>query len=534
MEQGTRSRLFIIPGARKNIKQRVLGPGGVRGDAYESDSTPYRLGPRFYCGEDQKVIRDRNTAILEFDCPTASNPTWTGEGLLQAHEIYTSVRLFVVWTWAERDNIFYSQEAPSTQCRAFQNIVTLITLFPGLRLLFLRSKYIQCRNQTRDRISALWERSDNSPDEEWEFWRSFTATSLSDMNISAILEECSVLQLTQCGPSLSVIERLLVAHDCEVRRRDVSRRDLFPIYCSALCIRYLGGILALPGFWIEMGSTIYQEVARKICSTMVGVLQDLRVDIDQLEDISEPEAPSDYEGADLLADTILNGISGWLKNMDSAKWRHQLWYGKFLDVVGLLRQSRSADFLPNSYAHATSEAFSSLMLLVPPYDEKFDIRIGTDEGVNRHAGNLNSHEDRTMGETDALISEPRIKSDTTLFPGNVGNETEAVSAEESLRFPSPLPNSPNPTNIRSETTHSSILLEASPPRTGMDVKQNKKEAERMQRELEKRRRAAAEKKLREQATAVMQKRSRMSTKELDGLEWRGGPSGYTYSQWPQN
>jgi hypothetical protein len=71
---------------------------------------------------------------------------------------------------------------------------------------------------------------------------------------------------------------------------------------------------------------------------MVGVLQDLRVDIDQLEDTTEPEASSDHEGADLLADTILIGISGWLKSMDAAKWRHQLWYGKFLDVVGLLRQ----------------------------------------------------------------------------------------------------------------------------------------------------------------------------------------------------
>ncbi|KAJ7828966.1 hypothetical protein B0H13DRAFT_2436659 [Mycena leptocephala] len=510
MEQGTRPRLFIIPGARKNIKQRVLGPGGVRGDAYESDGTPYRLGPRFYCGKDQNVIRDRNAAILEFDCPTASNPTWTGEELLQAHEIYTSVRLlmiFVVWT---------------TQRRAFQNIVTLITLFPGLRLLFLRSKYIQCRNQTRDRISALWARSDNSPDEEWEFWRSLTATSLSDMNISAILEECSILQLTQCGPSLSVIERLLVAHDCEVRRRDVSRRDLFPIYCSALCIRYLGGILALPGFWIEMGSTIYQEVARKICSTMVGVLQDLRVDIDQLEDTTEPEAPSDYEGVDLLADAILTGISDWLRNMDAAKWRHQLWYGKFLDVVGLLRRPRSADLLPNSFAHATSEAFSSLMLLVPTDDdEKFDIV---------HIRNLNSQEDQTKGEPDTLYPELRINSDTTLSPGNVGNETEAASAQGSLRVPSPLVNPLNPTSS-SKTTHSSVRLEASPPHTGMDVKQNKKEAERMQRELEKQRRAAAEKKLREQAMVVMQKRRQMGREELEW--WRGG-NGYAYNQWPQN
>ncbi|KAJ7813486.1 hypothetical protein B0H13DRAFT_2466782 [Mycena leptocephala] len=398
------------------------------------------------------------------------------------------------------------QEAFSTQRRAFQNIVTLITLFPGLRLLFLRSKYIQCRNQTKDRISALWARSDNSPDEEWEFWRSLTATSLSDMNISAILEECSILQLTQCGPSLGVIERLLIAHDCEVRRRDVSRRDLFPIYCGALCIRYLGGILALPGFWIEMGSTIYQEVTRKICSTMVGVLQDLRVDIDQLEDTTEPEAPSDYEGVDLLADTILTGISDWLRNMDAAKWRHQLWYGKFLDVVGLLRRPRSADLLPNSFAHATSEAFSSLMLLVPTDDnEKFDII---------HIRNLNSQEDQTMGEPDTLYPEPRINSDTTLFPGNVGNETEVASAQESLHVPSPLVNPLNPTSS-SETPHSSIRLEASSSHTGMDVKQNKKEAERMQRELEKQRRVVVEKRWREQATAVMQKRRQIGREELE-------------------
>jgi hypothetical protein len=65
----------------------------------------------------------------------------------------------------------------------------------------------------------------------------------------------------------------------------------------------------------------------------------------------------------------------------------------------------------------------------------------------------------------------------------------------------------------------------------MDVKQNKKEAERMQRELEKQRRAAAEKKLREQAMAVMQKRRQMGREELEW--WRGG-NGYAYNQWPQN
>jgi hypothetical protein len=123
---------------------------------------------------------------------------------------------FFTFVFAEQNNsIFDSQEAPSTQRRAFENIVALTTVLPGLRLLFLRSKYIDCRSQTRDRISALWERSDNSPDEKWKFWRSFAATTLSDMDISAIVEKRSILQLTQCGPGLSVIERLLVAHDSE-------------------------------------------------------------------------------------------------------------------------------------------------------------------------------------------------------------------------------------------------------------------------------------------------------------------------------
>ncbi|KAJ7910104.1 hypothetical protein B0H13DRAFT_1877022 [Mycena leptocephala] len=262
---------------------------------------------------------------------------------------------------------------------------------------------------------------------------------------------------------------------------------------------------------------------------MVGVLQDLRVDIDKMEDSIGPEAPSDYEGADFLADAILTGISDWLKSVDAPEWRHQPWYSKFLDVVGLLRRPRSADLLPNSYAHATSEAFSSLMLLGPTHqDEKFDIIVRTDEEINRHVGK-NSHEDQTMGEADVSIPEPRINSGTTLSPGNVDNETEAVCAQESLRMPPPLGNPPgylSPTNIRSETTQSSVLLEASPPRTDMDTKQHKREAARMQRELEKQRRAAMAKMLREQATAVMQNRSRIITKQSEDLEWRGGPNGY--------
>jgi hypothetical protein len=60
----------------------------------------------------------------------------------------------------------------------------------------------------------------------------------------------------------------------------------------------------------------------------------------------------------------------------------------------------------------------------------------------------------------------------------------------------------------------------------MDTKQHKREAARMRRELEKQRRAAMAKMLREQATAVMQNRSRIITKQSEDLEWRGGANGY--------
>jgi hypothetical protein len=124
-----------------------------------------------------------------------------------------------------------------------------------------------------------------------------------------------------------------------VRHHRVSHRDVFSIYSSALCIRYLGGILALPGFWSDAESVTRHDVARKLCSAMVEVLQDLRVDIDQPEDSKDEETlPSDPEGVDFLADAILTGMSDWLNKIDAVKWPHQPWYGKLIDVVGLLRQ----------------------------------------------------------------------------------------------------------------------------------------------------------------------------------------------------
>ncbi|KAF7344935.1 hypothetical protein MVEN_01656000 [Mycena venus] len=109
-------------------------------------------------------------------------------------------------------------ESPKTQRQAFERIVTLITLFPGLRLHFCRSNCMQSVPISKDDISALWDRSDGYLDPEWSFWRTFAATCLSETSISVMLEKTSVSQLANClhdNGGLSVIERLLIAHGCE-------------------------------------------------------------------------------------------------------------------------------------------------------------------------------------------------------------------------------------------------------------------------------------------------------------------------------
>jgi hypothetical protein len=66
-----------------------------------------------------------------------------------------------------------------------------------------------------DAISALWDRSTGSPDEEWTYWQTFAAVCLSDTTVAVILEESSIPQLTNHDEvRLGVIERLLLELTC--------------------------------------------------------------------------------------------------------------------------------------------------------------------------------------------------------------------------------------------------------------------------------------------------------------------------------
>ncbi|KAJ7603828.1 hypothetical protein FB45DRAFT_78492 [Roridomyces roridus] len=221
-------------------------------------------------------------------------------------------------------------ESAKTQIQAFRAIVDLSTSFPGLRSVFLASRSINDVSRTQQDISALWDRNDECPtDDEWTFWRAFAATCLSDKAIAPILEGHAIARLTSCvmdDGGLSVIERLIIAHDCETES----------LFLAALSLWYIAGVLDLPGFWDEM-ATVHRDVAKKLCTTLVQILKDIDCDCLPSEIAPSQLPPVDYEGIDLFADRILLGVSGWFVKLDADVWNRQRWYEDFRRGLQLLR-----------------------------------------------------------------------------------------------------------------------------------------------------------------------------------------------------
>ncbi|KAF7371563.1 hypothetical protein MVEN_00011500 [Mycena venus] len=149
-------------------------------------------------------------------------------------------------------------------------------------------------------------------------------------------------------------------------------------YSSALCIRYLGGILSFPGFWQDMGK-IHSYVGHKLCSTLVRVLRDIGVDVLALGPISEPEPPFDYEGVDFLAINLLTGVLGWFNKLDRDDWARQVWYESFTELLQLLRRPRAGELLSHSSACATG-SFEEILPTVCK-DAELNLAVACDSGT---------------------------------------------------------------------------------------------------------------------------------------------------------
>ncbi|KAJ7104904.1 hypothetical protein C8R44DRAFT_807253 [Mycena epipterygia] len=151
------------------------------------------------------------------------------------------------------------------------------------------------------------------------------------------------------GAGLSIIERILVASDCEGSST----------FSRFIAVRYLGGILDLPSFWLQSGMML-RAVVQKILVRATTLLKDLGVDSVRSDD-SMLSVPSDIEGVDILCEVLLVRIQSWLPDRLSSEITCEAWYPSLYHVVQLLRQPKTEDLLPRSWTLATGEEFRELV-----------------------------------------------------------------------------------------------------------------------------------------------------------------------------
>ncbi|KAJ7273163.1 caspase domain-containing protein [Mycena rebaudengoi] len=226
-------------------------------------------------------------------------------------------------------------ESSQTQLQAFKSIITLTTRYPGIRCLFLGSKHIQRVGVSEETILKLWNRGRESCGQEWDFMFHFAAACLADQDISAMVEDSQARAVASIENDLSMAERLLVASDCE----GVSK------FSKHIAVRYLGGILELPSFWIQEGA-IHEAVVKKIYRRTTGILQDLGIDSAEGEDSG---VLADHDGIDTLCAALLTGTRVWMLDKAATHFTGESWFNSLLEFIQLLRHPRSEDLLPKAW-----------------------------------------------------------------------------------------------------------------------------------------------------------------------------------------
>ncbi|KAJ7104902.1 hypothetical protein C8R44DRAFT_987793 [Mycena epipterygia] len=238
-------------------------------------------------------------------------------------------------------------ESIGTQLEAFKSLVALTTRYPGLRRIFLKNTGAQA-----DDVAVLWDRPGYVCGLHWQFHRDFAAACMTDLDISSMVEDIPIQSLgsilDQCA-GLSIIERLLVASDCEGSLA----------FSRFIAIRYLVGILDLPSFWLQSGM-MHRAVVQKFLARATLLLKDLGVDSEP-SDESSPGVASDIEGVDILCEVLLARIQTRLPDGSSSANNGETWYPSLYHVVQLLRQPKTEDLLPRSWTLATAEKLRDLV-----------------------------------------------------------------------------------------------------------------------------------------------------------------------------
>ncbi|KAJ7104896.1 hypothetical protein C8R44DRAFT_332749 [Mycena epipterygia] len=171
---------------------------------------------------------------------------------------------------------------------------------------------------------------------------------MADVDISSMIEDSPIQSLGSVSEGLSIIERLLITSDCEGNS----------IFSRFIAIRYLGGILDLPPFWLQSG-TMYRAIVQKLLTRATLLLKDLG--LDSGPDDSMLGVPSDIEGVDILFEVILARIQTWVPNRSSSGITSEVWYPSLCHAVQLLRRPTMENILPRSWALVTGGKLRELV-----------------------------------------------------------------------------------------------------------------------------------------------------------------------------
>jgi hypothetical protein len=109
-------------------------------------------------------------------------------------------------------------------------------------------------------------------------------------------------------------------------------------FSTNIAIRYLGGILELPTFWVEKSSQLHRSVAEKLFKRTGYILKDIGVESSTEVDESITEVFSDTEGIDMLADAILAGVQLWIQQKRRSDLVSECWFDELVKLIELLRR----------------------------------------------------------------------------------------------------------------------------------------------------------------------------------------------------
>ncbi|CAK5272293.1 unnamed protein product [Mycena citricolor] len=257
-------------------------------------------------------------------------------------------------------------EAVITHIQAFNSIFGLVGLYPGLRAFFLASSMLRSAGGLQaPNIQELWDssrpsvfRSDRELQER-QYWSTLAASALAQTEISELFDRTQVENLTACGSEMCAIEKLMIS----VSDHENAHRPL--------AIRCLHGILTLPLFWVSLDRRRI-ELVRKLCVTILLVLQDLDMDnlnptIDEQDIDKRPLY--DFDGLDLLISVVLDGMCAWRTEFVRKRAKRpgatldpdDSSFKKFCEVVSMLRRPLPQKLLPQSSPRATGQDIERLL-----------------------------------------------------------------------------------------------------------------------------------------------------------------------------